>query len=56
MGQIRSNFAPPQPDMTLFNQFVKGMTLDPSNSINKGTTILSTGIMNGRPFIQLNQK
>ena len=55
-GTDTIQFAPPQPDMTLFNQLVKGMTLDTSNLIPKGTTILTTGITNGRPFIQLNQK
>jgi hypothetical protein len=50
-------FAPPQPDMNLFNQLVKEMTvsLPDSNLIPPGTTITNTGIENGRPFIELNQ-
>src|SRR5262249_7810262 len=51
-------FAPPQPDMNLFNQLTKGMevhTTGDSTLIKQGTTILDLGITNGRPFIQLSQ-
>jgi hypothetical protein len=57
-GTDTIQFAPPQPDMALFNQLVKGMEVSLANSdlIKKGTTILSTGINNNRPFITLNQQ
>ena len=58
-GTDTIQFAPPQPDMTLFNQLVKGMLVsatDNSGLIPKGTTILKTGTNDIGPFIQLNQK
>ncbi len=51
-------FAPPQPDMELFDQLTKGMEVyntGDSNLIKAGTTIKDTGIKDGRPYIELSQ-